>query len=312
MKWTLLKLTFVTALLFCFSCGQMKSKRSSENKTTSRPFLVKGKGELVGIKNIGNTCFINALLQLLFHSKPFETLFQKINLQNNSLSAEESLVEALRKTYFNYKQQENGKAISPYDFRDWLSKNFISNDGPAFKKGQQNCSRDLFTSLLASISEVIPEGFNDLRNQYLLQGQDEPLLLLREQQIENAKDVKDALEAYIKQTSLETRLPNYLMLSLVREGYSIKEAKTSYNKKEINFSQVLEVKLEEESKKYNLEAIICKSGKTKSGHYWSYVKIKNKWYEFNDSSVSEVSFTKILSKEKSNVVMFSYSSELNN
>ena len=39
--------------------------------------------------------------------------------------------------------------------------------------------------------------------------------------------------------------------------------------------------------KYRLSGILVHSGSAGSGHYYSYIKIGEKWYEFNDRKVSE-------------------------
>lgn len=40
---------------------------------------------------------------------------------------------------------------------------------------------------------------------------------------------------------------------------------------------------------YNLKGIAIHSGGSDGGHYYTYIKIKGKWYKFNDSSVTQVS-----------------------
>lgn len=49
---------------------------------------------------------------------------------------------------------------------------------------------------------------------------------------------------------------------------------------------------------YNLKCINNHSGNTENGHYWSYCKnsIDNKWYNFNDDNVSEISEENIVTK----------------
>ena len=71
--------------------------------------------------------------------------------------------------------------------------------------------------------------------------------------------------------------------------------------KDINFEENLKL----EPKEYNVEreinfnlvGIICHSGTADGGHYFSYNKIGNKWYKFNDSSVKEVPNNKIVDVE---------------
>jgi ubiquitin carboxyl-terminal hydrolase 8 len=56
------------------------------------------------------------------------------------------------------------------------------------------------------------------------------------------------------------------------------------------------------NKLFELYAISNHSGNEHGGHYWSYCKINDKWFDFNDSDVSEISENKIICPE--NYVLF--------
>ena len=45
--------------------------------------------------------------------------------------------------------------------------------------------------------------------------------------------------------------------------------------------------------KYDLYAICNHSGGVMGGHYWAYIKTNNKWYNFNDTNISEIDESKI-------------------
>ena len=49
---------------------------------------------------------------------------------------------------------------------------------------------------------------------------------------------------------------------------------------------------------YNLYAVACHMGISEGGHYISYCKnVNNKWYKFDDSIVSEVSDSTVITKD---------------
>lgn len=84
--------------------------------------------------------------------------------------------------------------------------------------------------------------------------------------------------------------PNILILSLQRMDLRINRK----NNCAVEFSEKLRIKkyIDEEcgnrhDYKYKLYGIGCHSGQINKGHYYAYIKIKDKdWYEFNDSKVN--------------------------
>lgn len=77
---------------------------------------------------------------------------------------------------------------------------------------------------------------------------------------------------------------------------------TTMREKKLDKNIVFETSLKLEQEKHGIEreenldlvGIICQSGAADRGHYFSYNKINNKWYLFNDDEVSEVLNNKIL------------------
>lgn len=41
---------------------------------------------------------------------------------------------------------------------------------------------------------------------------------------------------------------------------------------------------------YKLKSVVIHSGTSQAGHYYSFVRIQNKWHKFDDSNVSESDF----------------------
>lgn len=59
----------------------------------------------------------------------------------------------------------------------------------------------------------------------------------------------------------------------------------------------LKNKEESSDSKYKLSGILVHSGSAESGHYYSYIKIGEQWFEFNDKSVSEFNIQNNLKNE---------------
>ena len=52
-------------------------------------------------------------------------------------------------------------------------------------------------------------------------------------------------------------------------------------------SAYLRDKSEASDSKYKLSGILVHSGSADAGHYYSFIKVGDKWFEFNDKHVSE-------------------------
>ena len=100
---------------------------------------------------------------------------------------------------------------------------------------------------------------------------------------------------------------NYLIIQLVRFSYKNNSEKSKKIEDEVNFEEKLNFISDGKIENLDLVGIICHTGTPDGGHYFSYNKIGNKWYEFNDDSVSEVQDNNILKAtniQKLNYLLF--------
>jgi ubiquitin C-terminal hydrolase len=106
----------------------------------------------------------------------------------------------------------------------------------------------------------------------------------------------------IRSTSIWT-CPNILIIHLKKftsKGRKI-DKHIDFNIKNIDLTKYMS-KFSKGKEDYELYAISNHSGNENGGHYWSYCKRDDKWFNFNDSVVSEISENKILSSD--NYVLF--------
>lgn len=51
--------------------------------------------------------------------------------------------------------------------------------------------------------------------------------------------------------------------------------------------------LKEQNSEYTLRGTIIHSGTSEAGHYYSFIKQKEKWFKFNDEIIEEVDYSKV-------------------
>lgn len=218
----------------------------------------KDDNEIFSIKNISFETFINIDLDF------------KIKKRTH-------ILDLLTKKYFEYFLKENDiKLEIPVE----LDQENISNENE--KTGEetekQNCNLkkiwDYIKGIFSSCCKTI--------NKYFC-GNDE-------QEYENANsDINGKNKGDLIFIKKIATLPKILIISINRSFLG-----DFFNDKVISFSDTLDIKkfidtdlLDNENTEYKLYAINECRGHTKEyGHYYSYIKINNIWYKFNDINVT--------------------------
>ena len=116
---------------------------------------------LVGLNNIGATCYMNATLQCLSNTKVLTEYFLKtfnneVNNKNKIMSNE----------YYNvvknlWDRNNNNKSFSPYSFKEKLGQ-----ENPLFNGISANDSKDLINFLLERFHLELNEPKNNMMNDY--------------------------------------------------------------------------------------------------------------------------------------------------
>ena len=300
-----------------------------------------------GLRNIGNTCFMNTCLQNLIHSEYFiEELLSKKNLITDNTP----ISKAFYKLCNNLITYENSSSFSPYELKNEIGYKHSSFSGFNQHDTQEFC-RVFLEDMNKELNEVkTPKPYKELdtkdkkkeicdkefdkffrgrENSLIIDvfyGQlvnifkckcgketysfekilDFPLLLEKES---SSCKIKDLLDKYFEEENIEfetkcencdkkvvhskkvkiSSLPNILILSLQRidrRGNKIKSDVSFPD--ELDLSTYIDTDCcKDDDIKYTLYAIGNHSGSINFGHYYAYIKInKEKWYEYNDSSVT--------------------------
>ena len=214
--------------------------------------------EISSIKNISFETFIN--IDLDFKIKKRTHIF-----------------ELLTKKYFEYfLKVKDIKLEIPVE----LDQENISseNEKTGEETEKQNCNLKKICEFIKEIFSSCCKGINKF-----FCGNDE-------QEYENPNsDINEKNKGDLIFIKKIATLPKILILSINRSFLG-----DFFNDKVISFSDTLDIKkfidtdlLDNENTEYKLYAINeCRGHTKKYGHYYSYIKVNNIWYKFNDNSVT--------------------------
>lgn len=122
-----------------------KSSLSSSNSSPS-PISRGSSDGLVGLRNLGNTCFMNSILQCLSHTKPLtEQLLKSQHLKGKLIQAFVDLIKSMWKTSSN-------EALSPHTF-----KTQIQRFAPRFMGYSQQDAQEFLRFLLEGLHDDLNE-----------------------------------------------------------------------------------------------------------------------------------------------------------
>ena len=127
---------------------------------------------LIGLNNIGATCFMNSTLQCLSQTKSLTNYFLKKSkfqiIMNNNIAKQNKNLPQLSPVYLKlikmlWDKNKKGSSFSPNDFMETVGKM-----NPLFKKGQAGDSKDFIIFILEQIHKELKRPVNS-KNQIIVQ-----------------------------------------------------------------------------------------------------------------------------------------------
>lgn len=277
------------------------NKQSVKNKYSCSKYKTKKELDELGINNglynVGNSCYMNAMLQQLYSIDAFrEWIIHFRDNQHVSDTPKQTLnkIEAM-KSIFEYMSGEKEIYLRPLMY-DKLGHIGDQEDSVYDTQSKWEDVFELF------IKEKIANSNNssyDKGKNYLFRG----LVLCSETQNLNFDELLKVLsrKEYFKPPF--TTFDGQFMLSKIL---------CCGSKVELTPNETLtskDISAEEKNKNYKLTGVIIHSGRgCNSGHYYSYkfnAKDK-KWYEYNDSCVTQVNYDDIKNDICKNATAFTY------
>ena len=129
------------------------------------PLLEYKEPTLIGLNNIGATCFMNSTLQCLSQTKSLTNYFLKNSkynyIMNNNIAKQNKNLPQLSPVYLNlikmlWDKNKKGKSFSPNYFMD-----IVEKMNPLFKKGQAGDSKDFIIFILEQIHKELKRPINN-------------------------------------------------------------------------------------------------------------------------------------------------------
>ena len=258
---------------------------------------------LVGLRNLGATCYMNSVFQALFNNVEFRNAL--LSYKTDDEKTNEWLIE-LQKIFFRMEYTS-----LPYVDTSNFAKKWCFYGSTPMNPREQQDAVEFLTILLdrlqngpGNLYKGIQVTKMEAENQVINENE-EPFFALS-LEVKGCTTVADSFSVFLQREMIEgynseklgrkvdveryTRIrknPEYLVIQLKRFDYDL----TTFRKIKVNgkFNVPFGLNIEpiaEESADYVLQGAVVHAGTADGGHYTALMKYGNDWVKFNDNTVT--------------------------
>jgi len=320
-------------------------KYSSINESHEQSGTSSSSKKQGGLQNIGNSCYLNSVIQCLLHCDPIRDYFVKGRFKSEINSRSKTKGKCADATSSLFEDLLSGRTSSPRSV-----KSAVNTFSGLFRGTSQEDAQEFLRWYLEALHEDVQkvtskpritkeaESAREAWSQYtsrensqivdLCVGQLkssltcshcsyvsnvwDPFWDLSVPLPSGARNVEDCLEEFRKEETLDgsekpkcerckerrrmkkkfdvEKAPRVLAIHLKRFGDSLGYSRSKITRN-IDFKQNFHLG----SRSYELKAVCNHSGGVGGGHYIAYGKTDGGWYEYNDSHVSKISESHLVS-----------------